>query len=69
MRRFKGETNNDKNFARDLSELADVYVNDAFDVSHREHASIVGLPKLMPSFMGLQMEAEINNLSRAFKPA
>ncbi|MEI8174442.1 MAG: phosphoglycerate kinase [bacterium] len=67
IRKFSGEEGNDLNFAKDLAKMGDIYVNDAFSVSHREHASIVSLPRLMLSFAGLQLEAEIRNLSYAFK--
>jgi phosphoglycerate kinase len=67
LRKFPGEIKNDKNFAKKLSEMGDVYVNDAFSVSHREHASIVSLPKYLPSFAGLQLQNEIKNLSHVFK--
>lgn len=66
IRKFPGETDNNLDFAKSLSILGDIYVNDAFSVSHREHASIVLLPKLMPSYAGFQMEKEVKNLSRAF---
>jgi len=58
---------NDQVFAKKLSSLGDIYVNDAFSVSHREHASIVSLPKYLPSFAGFQLEEEVKNLSHAFK--
>ncbi len=67
VRKFSGETRNDKNFAKKLSKLGDIYVNDAFSVSHRTHASIVLLPKLLPGYAGFQLEEEIKNLSHAFK--
>jgi phosphoglycerate kinase len=63
-----GEKNNDEKFAKELASLADIYVNEAFPVSHREHASIVGVPKFLPSYAGLQVEKEVEHLSRAFKP-
>jgi len=66
IRKFPGETKNDKNFAKKLSEMGDIYVNEAFSVSHREHASIVTLPKYLPSFAGFQLEEEVKNLSHAF---
>ena len=66
VRKFPGETENDLVFAKNLSTMGDIYVNDAFSVSHREHASIVSLPKLMPSYAGFQLEEEVKNLSRAF---
>lgn len=64
-----GEKDNDEMFAKTLASFADIYVNDAFSVSHREHASIVGVPKFLPSYAGLQMMEEIKNLSLALKPA
>jgi phosphoglycerate kinase len=50
-----------------LAGLADLYVNEAFSVSHRKDASIVLLPKLLPAYAGLQLEKEVKNLSHAFK--
>ncbi|MCR4284238.1 MAG: phosphoglycerate kinase [Parcubacteria group bacterium] len=61
------EKNNDTAFAKELASLGDIYVNDAFSVSHRKHASIVGLPKFLPSYSGLLMDEEVSNLSKAFK--
>jgi len=69
LRMWPGEKANDPKFARDLASLADIYVNDAFPVSHREHASVVGVPRLIPGYAGLQLEKEVTNLSRAFTPA
>jgi 3-phosphoglycerate kinase len=69
LRVYGGEKDNDPKFAEELASLADIYVNDAFSVSHREHASVVGVPKFLPSYAGLQMESEITNLSKAFDPA
>jgi phosphoglycerate kinase len=63
LRQNPGEKENDKAFAAQLAGLADIYVNDAFSVSHRAHASIVGIPKLLPAYAGLQLEAEIAHLS------
>ncbi len=69
LRHDSGEKDNDPLFAKKLASLADVYVNDAFSVSHREHASIVSVPKLLPSYAGLQMMEEIKNLSLALTPS
>lgn len=69
LRTWPGEKQNDPKFTRELASLADIYVNDAFSVSHREHASIVGVPKLIPAYAGLQLEKEVRNLSLAFNPA
>lgn len=64
IRKEIGEMENSKLFAIELSKLGDMYVNEAFSVSHRAHASLVGLPKLMPSFIGFQCEKEIKELSK-----
>lgn len=68
LRLWPGEKNNDKFFAKELANLGDIYVNDAFSVSHRAHASVVGLPKLLPSYAGLRLVEEIKNLERVIKP-
>ncbi|KFI32110.1 phosphoglycerate kinase [Haematobacter massiliensis] len=60
-----GEEQNDPAFARQLAELGDVYINDAFSVSHRAHASVEAITKLLPSGAGRQMEAELNALAAA----
>ncbi len=57
-----GEEKNDPEFARALSGLADFYVNDAFGAAHRAHASIVGIPKFLPSAAGFLMKKEIEYL-------
>ncbi len=56
------EEKNDDNFARALASLADCYVNDAFGASHRNHASIVGIPKYIPGAAGFLMKKEIQYL-------
>ena len=68
LRVWEGEKANDTTFAKELASLADIYVNDAFSVSHREHASIVGVPKYIPGYAGLLFEKEVENLSQAFVP-
>ncbi|MBU0611903.1 phosphoglycerate kinase [Patescibacteria group bacterium] len=67
IRRQEGETKNSSEFAKKLSKLGEIYVNDAFSVSHRNHASIVGLPKYLPSYAGFQLEEEVKNLSKITK--
>jgi phosphoglycerate kinase len=62
IRFFKGEEQNDLVFARKLAELADLFVNDAFAVSHRQHASCYGVTKYLPSYPGFLMEKEIKTL-------
>ena len=54
-----GEENNDKEFATELAKIGEVFCNDAFSVSHRAHASTVGLPGILPSFAGLLMTEEL----------
>lgn len=68
IRRDPGEVENSPQFAKFLASLADIYVNDAFSVSHRSHASIVGVPRLLPSYAGLLFQKEIAALSEAFNP-
>lgn len=62
------EEANDPAFARELAALGDVYVNEAFPVSHRSDASLVELPKLLPSAAGLRFEEEVARLSEALLP-
>lgn len=54
-------------FARDLASYADVYVNDAFGVCHREHASVDAITKFLPSYAGLLVESEVTMLSLLLK--
>lgn len=64
LRFEKGEEDNSIEFAKKLSSLGEVYVNEAFAASHRKHASIVELPKLLPHAAGLRFEKEVENLSK-----
>lgn len=68
LRRETGEKKNSPSFARALSRYGDFFVNDAFSVSHREHASVVGITKYLPGYAGFQFEAEVENLSKVFNP-
>ncbi len=63
LRFNNGEKENDVEFAQSLAQVADYFVNDAFGVSHREHASVVQLPTLLPSLAGLLMAHEINTIN------
>jgi phosphoglycerate kinase len=56
------EEENDASFAQALSQLADIYVNDAFSSSHRAHASIVGITNYLPAVAGFLVERELNTL-------
>ena len=65
LRFHPGEESNDEGFARDLSDLFDVYVNDAFGAAHRAHASVSALPKLIPERgMGFLLRDELKSLAR-----
>lgn len=68
LREHEGEKKNDKKFAKELASLADIYINEAFSVSHREHASVSAITEFIPSYAGLQFEEEIKHLSTAFNP-
>jgi len=67
LRFDEGEEKNDSEFAKKLASLGEVFINDAFASSHRNHASIVGLPKLMSSCFGFHFLEEIENLGREFE--
>lgn len=59
-----GEEGNDAEFAKELASLASLYVNDAFGVAHRAHASTVGVTRYLPSVAGLLIEKELRVLGR-----
>jgi len=63
LRYYKGETDNDPEFAKQLASIADVYVNDAFGTAHRAHASTEGVTKYLPSVAGLLIEKEVSYFS------
>lgn len=68
LRRHGGEKANDPAFAKELAQLADVFVQDSFDTCHRAHASMLGVPLLLPSYAGLLLEEEVRELSQARTP-
>ena len=65
IRFHPGEERNEPGFSRTLAGLGDIFVNDAFSVAHRAHASTEGIARLLPSFAGPGMEAEISALDQA----
>jgi phosphoglycerate kinase len=67
LRFYPGEEKNDAAFAQSLARLGDIYVNDAFSVSHRAHASTEAVAKLLPAYAGLSMMAELNALTAALE--
>ncbi len=62
------EKANDEVFARELAALGEIYVNDAFSNSHRPHASMIGIPALLPSYAGFLLRDEVAHLSEALHP-
>ncbi len=68
LRIDKREEENSEEFVKELASKADIYINEAFSASHREHASIVGAPKFLPHFAGFRFLEEFENLSQAFNP-
>lgn len=63
LRFHEEEENNDSDFAKKLSKLADIYVNDAFGTMHRAHASTVGITKFLPGCIGFLVEKELKYLT------
>jgi phosphoglycerate kinase len=68
VRRNEGEKANDSAFGAALASFGSLYVNDAFSASHRSHASIVGVPKHIPSYAGFLFADEVEHLSAALSP-
>ena len=64
LRFYEEEEKNDNGFAKHLASLGDIYVNDAFSCSHRAHASIFEITKFIPSYAGLQLNLEIDALTK-----
>ena len=67
VRFYPGEEKNDPDFSRSLADGFDIFVNDAFAVSHRAHASTVGVAKILPSYAGLLLASEIENLTNVME--
>lgn len=67
VRFHAGEMSNDPEFAKQLALLGDVFVNDAFAVEHRQHASVVGVAKLLPAVAGLLLEKEVDTITQALE--
>jgi phosphoglycerate kinase len=67
LRFHREEEAGDLNFAQELAKLGDIFINDAFGACHRAHASIVGVPKYLPSGAGFLLAEEIKNLEKLIK--
>ncbi len=68
LRFNEGEYKNDAKFAASLAALADIYVNDAFAVCHRDQTSVSAIKKYLPSYAGLLLEKELTALNKILKP-
>tara|TARA_Y100001970_G_scaffold106748_1_gene133772 strand:- start:489 stop:1667 length:1179 start_codon:yes stop_codon:yes gene_type:complete len=64
IRFYNEEEKNDLEFSKHLSSFGDIFVNDAFSCSHRDHASVSKIAEFLPSYAGLQLESEINALKK-----
>lgn len=67
VRFVAGETKNDANFAKELSSLADIFVNDAFGTAHRAHSSTAGIADYIPAVMGFLIEKEVSIMGKALE--
>ncbi|MFA7310124.1 MAG: phosphoglycerate kinase, partial [Candidatus Paceibacterota bacterium] len=68
LQRDPREIAGDDSFARELASLAEMYVNDGFPSAHRASASMIGIPKFLPSYAGIQFRDEVRELSAALHP-
>ncbi len=64
VRFYAGDENNDAEFSEKLAKGFDIFINDAFSASHRDHASVSGVAKLIPSFAGLRLQKEIEEMEK-----
>ncbi len=64
IRFYQEEESNDENFAKKLASLGEIYINDAFSCSHRNHASVSKITKYIPSYGGIQINTEVNALKK-----
>lgn len=65
IRQNTGEENNDEEFSKQLAQGFDYYINNAFAVCHRNHASVSGVAKQLPSYAGFLVQSEVSNLGKA----
>ena len=64
LRFYKEEEKNSPEFAKKLSNLGDIFIQEGFGVCHRKHSSVIGIPKYLPSGIGLLVEQEIKVLTK-----
>lgn len=68
IRQDKRESVNDKKFAELIASYGEVYVNDAFDNIHRDHATMVSLPSLLPAYAGITLLNEVSHITKVMEP-
>lgn len=68
LRQHDGEKGNTPDFVDHLASFGDVYVNEAFSNSHRDHASMTGIAKRMPHYAGIRFNEEVQKISKVFNP-
>jgi phosphoglycerate kinase len=64
VRFYPGDEANDETFSKRLAENFEVFINDAFSVCHRDQASVTGVAKILPSFAGMRLEKEIQEMDK-----
>lgn len=69
LRQDEREENNDEEFSKLIASYGDIYVNDAFAEAHREHASTLGVAKLLPAYAGITLKEEVDHLIKMMNPA
>lgn len=67
IRFYKEEKENNAVFAKKLADLADIFVLDAFAMTHRKEASVTGIAHFLPSYAGLELESEVNAIAKAIQ--
>ena len=68
LRFYQGEYDNDAEFAESLAAGTDIYINEAFSVSHRRQASVAAIKDFLPAYAGLRLEQEVKALSKVAQP-
>ncbi|MEZ4103965.1 MAG: phosphoglycerate kinase [Candidatus Paceibacterota bacterium] len=68
LRQDKREEENDENLAKLIADFGDIYVNDAFAATHREHVSTYGVAKLLPAYAGITLAEEVTELTKMMNP-
>ncbi|MCK4805820.1 MAG: phosphoglycerate kinase, partial [Candidatus Pacebacteria bacterium] len=67
IRFYKEENQNDKNFAKELAKMADIFINEAFSVCHRKTSSLCAITEFLPSYAGILLEEELTNLNKVIQ--